>query len=64
MEFRYKAMKSQSVCLTCLALRFIAWYSARVLARVKDGETLDERFSLYGCGTSVISSVLAWEVIQ
>ena len=49
MKFRCKAIQIHLVCLTDLALRFISWYSARelhlspstrVLARVKDGETL------------------------
>ena len=49
MKFRYKDIEIHFVCLTSLALRFISWYSARVLhllpsarvlERVKDGETL------------------------
>lgn len=49
MKFRCKAIEIHFVCLTSLALRFISSYSARVLhlspsarvlAHVKDGETL------------------------
>ena len=31
MNFRCKAIEIHFVCLTSLALRFISWYSARVL---------------------------------
>ena len=40
MKFRCKDIEIHFVFLTSLALRFISWYSARVLAHVMDGETL------------------------